>query len=1473
MPVSVGFQLPATYDIYVIVTNGFSQEIYNVSVTLVEAIANHTCSPMYRPLSITGELVPGKGGHSNIFPVDSPVYFVHTIDAGSDVDYLYGVEGSETLLQEPVMSYQFTQPGRYHVYCYADNVFGTTPQVDFDVILYGNIKGITVTDLGLTQADQPRSIQIDITDLGSNSSLMIDYGDGSNTSVYTCQSCDNPYPDALWEGTLDFATTSIINHIYTTNGSFYISLYGWNLVSDYEVVTLIIVSAYYCGQPSLTIRNRSPSWREPRRVHRKDNVVIEAVTKLGHVCQVDHVIRTWDIQQLNVSSGDDLFEDILLTDLPEDNAMFVSNADTSEIRIPPFYAISYGLFRFTHRVKVVYTNGEIFHLRAEEYVYLEPSDIDVIIVPGQTTLITKGRGQLLLLQPGVLSVDPDQDPAGPQIFDKIKFFCRRVGEPWPLVYGGFLDENPIPDDIDPQNPLYGTGCFRTGPGRLDYISSTYNLDTVGMTAEVTYEIMVVITKDTREGRATLLVKIEEGDVPEPSITCNAGTTCRHNFDVQIINPTSDFRIEVDCQDDCDIQSYEWTLTIKSGNDLIEPVGWRDYATGISTSSMFLGRDVFSLIPEGSEIYFIVEATDTNGDVGVSQMKATLNPPPVPGDCTITPNNIAVFETITIQCSDWTDDDGIVQYEFYVESSSSSIIKVLTFGNSPSVTVAPPVGLATEDFVWNVAVRVTDSLDATTTHVMGQITVSLSEDATRQLFSITNDDLDRGTLYDELIIEDDSHAINWQILLDASILNELNYLDSIPQLYTTTDTAATTLSQNVTNQGTTTKPLSLAQQRELARVTRAYVRRDLTTLLSTSSMDSVADILLVSGSTSVLTSATDELSHQTLTALGSIAETMVSTYDELASSVDQNEVYRVGANILDSITNLYKGSHDSITTPMHAMDAFEASGEGSYSNVIQLVEETVDTTTGFDAAGTISENTLEMKRTQASQLLRNLDESFEKLEQTLAKNKVPREPPYSLNTANGITLTVERSIAAQLTNRQLTEGQGSFDVPSINDLVGSGIGVNDVMDVMRHSMDFNPYNFDSTSERISEDTHLMGLSYYTRDAGNNLLHLPVQQISRDITIKIPRPTTQQPPWNHYTPVPHNDTGMSYHSFNISQDNVSVTVEVKADSPDIRYAVFINYVIPPTVDEYADVFVMPTSMRSPGTNESSSVFSFFVNNTLIGNNRGKYYIGLMEIDDSGNHSNDYVRLMSGEFTSSYSLRTFTSGCSFWRKTDQIWSSGGCVVDVATNHRYTCCLCNHLTSFASTWIVPPTPLDFDYIFANADFKDNITIYVTTIAIYLFFIILFIWARRADNKDLMLLGVAPLPDNSPTDRYYYEIVVVTGHRRNAGTQSKVSFIASGDQDETQVRMFRDDRRKVFNRGSTDRFLMSVSKPLGTLNYMRIWHDNSGIGKHQSWYLNYIAIRDIQTKERFYFIANTWFSVIDGDGQASFYTSLFSLI
>jgi len=48
----------------------------------------------------------------------------------------------------------------------------------------------------------------------------------------------------------------------------------------------------------------------------------------------------------------------------------------------------------------------------------------------------------------------------------------------------------------------------------------------------------------------------------------------------------------------------------------------------------------------------------------------------------------------------------------------------------------------------------------------------------------------------------------------------------------------------------------------------------------------------------------------------------------------------------------------------------------------------------------------------------------------------------------------------------------------------------------------------------------------------------------------------------------------------------------------------------------------------------------------------------------------------------------------------------------------------------------------------------------------------------------------------------------------------------------------------------------------MKIWHENSGKGDKASWFLKYIIIKDLQTREKFYFICQKWLAVEKGDGK-----------
>jgi hypothetical protein len=231
----------------------------------------------------------------------------------------------------------------------------------------------------------------------------------------------------------------------------------------------------------------------------------------------------------------------------------------------------------------------------------------------------------------------------------------------------------------------------------------------------------------------------------------------------------------------------------------------------------------------------------------------------------------------------------------------------------------------------------------------------------------------------------------------------------------------------------------------------------------------------------------------------------------------------------------------------------------------------------------------------------------------------------------------------------------------------------------------------------------------------------------------------------------------------------------------------------------------------TNES--IYTYFIDNQKTFDHQSLVF-GLRElnstemIDACSNILiiNPPITNQPFNFTSDYELRISSSGCYYLDENNN-WQSDGLIVGSLTNHDYTQCFSTHLTTFAGGFVVLPEPINWNYIFTNADFMKNKTVYLTVICISIIYLILIIYARFKDKKDVEKLGVTPLPDNHRSDEYFYQIIIFTGQRKDAGTQSKVHFILSGDKNETYVRTFADPHRQILQRGGIDAFIMAVPK------------------------------------------------------------------
>ncbi|XP_069123241.1 polycystin family receptor for egg jelly-like [Argopecten irradians] len=224
--------------------------------------------------------------------------------------------------------------------------------------------------------------------------------------------------------------------------------------------------------------------------------------------------------------------------------------------------------------------------------------------------------------------------------------------------------------------------------------------------------------------------------------------------------------------------------------------------------------------------------------------------------------------------------------------------------------------------------------------------------------------------------------------------------------------------------------------------------------------------------------------------------------------------------------------------------------------------------------------------------------------------------------------------------------------------------------------------------------------------------------------------------------------------------------------------------------------------------------------------------------------------------------TTGCRTWNEAGSKWTSTGCEVLPFSTMNETICRCNDEAGniFATTFFVPPNAIDFSGVWAKFD-PANAAVYGTLAALLFCYVLVCVWARRYDKKDQVKWTTHFLSDTDRNDSYFYIVSVTTGLRRGSGTKSNVSFVVAGDYSDSGVRILSDGKSQGFEHASTKSFIMGTTEKLGDLNYIRIWHDNSGIGAECSWYLSKITIDDPQQHRRYVFLCDKWFSYDHDDG------------
>uniref|UniRef100_A0A8B9FQ62 Polycystic kidney disease protein 1-like 2 n=1 Tax=Amazona collaria TaxID=241587 RepID=A0A8B9FQ62_9PSIT len=385
----------------------------------------------------------------------------------------------------------------------------------------------------------------------------------------------------------------------------------------------------------------------------------------------------------------------------------------------------------------------------------------------------------------------------------------------------------------------------------------------------------------------------------------------------------------------------------------------------------------------------------------------------------------------------------------------------------------------------------------------------------------------------------------------------------------------------------------------------------------------------------------------------------------------------------------------------------------------------------------------------------------------------------------------------------------------------------------HSFAMNPFSSSDTSFDISGTVGGLSLT------GLDGLLIPVSNLKENIEIMLPRLSATQE-----DKILLNLGNFSTFKVNVTSENTSIVIHLESER-DIPLILYLGYAYHPNETNYISknhLFCKKT------TGGETNTWVLSPEELIFG--EGTYYFTVLQ--DMGMDSTAYDRL-------TIAVTCFASRCVFWDEHQWNWNSYGCHVGPKTNPRSTQCLCNHLTFFGSSFFVIPNAIDVSktaQLFGT--FVDNPVVVTTVGCIFLIYVLVVIWARRKDIQDDAKVKITVLEDNDPFAQYRYLVTVFTGHRCGAATTSKVTLTLYGLDGESEPHHLTDPDTPVFERGGVDVFLLCTFFPLGELQSIRLWHDNSG--DSPSWYVNRVLVHDLAWDQKWYFLCNSWLAVDTGE-------------
>ncbi|UJR18997.1 hypothetical protein I4U23_022127 [Adineta vaga] len=1217
-----------------------------------------------------------------------------------------------------------------------------------------------------------------------------------------------------------------------------------------SIKTLVFVKV--CLPPSITLIPNTNTISSPTQFRRSEDFTIVSYIELKCNSSSSMITR-WRIKKCNPSC---------LQEIPSDSNIITT---FSELYIPS-QILSYGLYEM--KLTVTMINATNIASSSVAYIQITPSDITPNLIRYGTSIVTRGYQQDLQLDPGSYSTDSDGNTFNASNW-KYKYYCRIYGlSTFPNLYGSLLTID------DMRNDLSNPSCLslnRAGWRFDNSFHSSFTILSGSLQYNRTYQFMVKMENrqnSSLQATGYVLVKVEDTRPNMILIGCVIWTLCQPKMEFQRVNPTTQVALFSVCDGSCvNIQNIKWEVYFSAFNSSSNLTQWilfnqtiiyqNIWFFGISTTNFTSTNQLFLSNPEIELWRFEVIYTFSN-QTSISSLNFRINQPPSDGSCFIDPLNGTASSLFTVSCKDYVDADGIKDYTVYGWTNDPTKRMIISFSNLPTFQMYLPIGDNQTSLLY-LTVHIRDQLDCITEFNLSSVTVLPDLTIINDLINYTQNPSENiGTNpIIQLLASKNQNLVGQVMTLVAQQFNEMsneNIDKAISNGISVTSISVSSLLTESTQQSSLPLNQSVLDEFNKELNSRASTRDYLITFLTELPITTSNSIKLQASSLAQFTKATNELTRNTLTIASNRCYQLALALNSMKTKISFEDVQLASTDLLQCAANVLNAVNGPLQERTTILDL----------DSIRTTEFPKDYDTD-----------LETQWANPNLFSDDDDSSLE----TIEKNRIIY---YQKELANQIKSEMNKliSLLTSTLNIHLNIGQDfhietsqvlmTLETKSIQSLSNQFTKtIGNAQSMMEPLAPFG-------NSKTTPNTNLSrSISFSILD--DNQSEISIRTITnRSIEIIIPRDPNRIIPTmvlRNVTTTISNSTPhrliFDLHYLNLTKLlPISIHWEIQPLNTSLAYLFIYRFDQIPQLNSSIKQ-IDGWTLFCPDNLTNDNIYTYYIDNQRTIGHQSVIY-GLRELNATeidqlcSNFSSITNPPISNEpinFTSNYFSRIYTSGCYYLNENQQ-WKSDGLLVGPLTNHNQTQCYSTHLTTFAGGFAILPESVDWNYVFANADFMKNKTIYLTVICVSIIYIILILYSRYYDKNDVEKLGVTILPDNHKEDDYFYQIIVFTGQRTNAGTKSNVHFVLHGDKNDTQIRTFADPHRQILQQGGVDAFLMSVPKSLGLLNCIRIWHDNSGKGSSSSWFLKYLIIRDLQTMEKYYFTCQRWFAVEKDDGK-----------